>query len=65
VARREPKAVSSRSVGYAYSFTSFDGSVTSVPYPFRSQMAKVQLEKLSEKPHERANRLTIRRLIAT
>jgi hypothetical protein len=29
------------------------------------QMAKVELEKLSEKPHRRANRLAIRRLIAT
>jgi hypothetical protein len=35
------------------------------PYPFRSQMAKVELERPSEKPHQRTKRLAIRRLIAT
>jgi hypothetical protein len=30
-------------------FTSFDGSVTSVPYPFFLKMAKVQLQRLSGK----------------
>jgi hypothetical protein len=45
-------------------YLSLSGLVTSIPYPFRLQMAKVQ-KKLSENPHERATRLTIRRVIAT
>ncbi len=46
-----PVAVSSLRAGYA-SITSSNGSVTSVPYPLRPKMAKVQLEKLSEKVSE-------------
>jgi hypothetical protein len=52
--RKEPKVVSSWSVGYAYSFTSLDGSVTSVPYPFHPQMAKVQLSTSVHKGKKKA-----------